>query len=134
MSVTALPTGVSAGRSLGRTTVVVGVAAAAATTACAAVLHAAGIAFDVGGQIPLYAFAQMTLIGAIVGGVIAAVLRRRSDDPARRFVQVCTVLVALSCLPSVALPPDVATKIALVTTHLVAAAIILPVLARQLES
>jgi hypothetical protein len=32
------------------------------------------------------------------------------------------------------LAPDVATKLALVTTHLVAAAIIVPVLARKLDA
>jgi hypothetical protein len=37
----------------------------------------------------------------------------------------------VSCVPSVALPPDAATKLTLVATHLVAAAIIVPVLARR---
>jgi hypothetical protein len=118
--------------SLRRTTLVVGVSAAAVTTAVAAALHAAGVPFDVDGQIPLFAFAQMTLLGAVVGGVVASVIRRRSDDPARRFVQVATALLVLSCVPSVAFPPDAATKLALVATHLVAAAMIVPVLTRQL--
>ena len=43
------------------------------------------------------------------------------------------MLTAMSCVPSVALPPDVATKVTLVALHLMAAAIIVPVLARQLE-
>jgi len=125
--------GEKATTSLRRTTIVVGLAAAAATTAVAAAVHAAGVPFDVDGQIPLLAFAQMTLLGAVIGGVVAAILKRRSDVPARRFVQVTAVLLALSCVPSVALPPDLATKIALISTHLVAAAIIVPVLTRQLD-
>lgn len=120
--------------SLRRTTIVAGLAGAAVTTAAAAAIHAGGVRFDVDGEIPLYAFAQMAFLGAVVGGLIAAGLRRRSSDPARRFLQVAGVLVVLSCIPSVALPPDAATKIALVATHLVAAAIIVPALARQLDA
>jgi peptidoglycan/LPS O-acetylase OafA/YrhL len=122
-----------ASTSLRRTTVVAGLVGAAAATAVAATAHGAGVPLDVEGQIPLFAFAQMTLLGAVIGGIVAAVLRRRSDDPVRRFVQVTTALVVLSCVPSVALPPDTATKLALVTTHLVAAAIIIPALARRLS-
>jgi hypothetical protein len=120
--------------SLRRTTLVVGVAASAVVTALAAALHAAGVTFDVDGEIPIAGFAQMTFLGAVAGGVIAAVVKRRSAVPARRFVQVAVTLTALSCIPSVALAPDVATKLALVTTHLVAAAIIVPVLARKLDA
>jgi hypothetical protein len=120
--------------SLRRTTLVVSLVAAAVVTALAAVLRAAGIPFDVGGAIPIAAFAQMTFLGSIAGGVIAAALERRSVEPARRFVQVTVTLTALSCIPSVALPPDVMTKVALVATHLVAAAIIVPILARKLDA
>jgi hypothetical protein len=113
---------------------VVGLAASAVVAALAAALHAAGVSFDVDGEIPTAAFAQMTFLGAVAGGVIAAVLERRSVEPARRFVQVAIALTAVSCIPSVAFPPDVATKLALVTTHLVAAAIIVPVLVRRLDA
>lgn len=136
MTATTTPTLTSAHNkatpSLRRTTLVVGLAAAAATTAIAAALRAAGVSFDVDGEIPLLGFAQLTAVGAVIGGVIAAILRRFSDVPARRFVQVTAALVALSCVPSVAMPEDMATKISLVALHLVAAAIIVPVLTRQL--
>ena len=120
--------------SLPRTTLAVGVAAAAAVTLTAAVFHAAGVSFDVDGEIPIAAFAQMTFLGALAGGLIAAILKHRSVAPARRFVQVAAALTALSCVPSIALAHDIATKLALVTTHLVAAAIIVPVLARKLDA
>ena len=120
--------------SLRRTALVVGLAASAAVTGLAALLHAAGVSFDVDGEIPIAAFAQMTFLGAVAGGVIAAVLERRSVEPARRFVQIAVALTAVSCIPSIAIPPDVATKPALVATHLVAAAIIVPVLARKLDA
>jgi peptidoglycan/LPS O-acetylase OafA/YrhL len=128
------PAGTETTWSLRRTTLAVAVAGAAATTALAAGFHAAGISFDVDGEIPIAAFAQMTFLGALAGGLIAAILKRRSATPARRFMQVAATLTVLSCVPSVALPHDVATKLALVTTHLVAAAIIVPVLARKLDA
>ena len=118
--------------SLRRTTVLAGVAAAAITTATAAALHAAGVSFEVGGEmIPLAGFAQLTFLGAVIGGVALAVLNRLSNDPSRRFVQTTIALTALSCVPSIALGDDIATKVALVTLHLVAAAIIVPALARH---
>jgi hypothetical protein len=117
--------------SVRRATVVVGLVAAAVTTAAAGALHAAGVSFDVGGEmIPLAGFAQMTLLGAVIGGVLVAIFNRCSSEPRQRFVQVAVVLTALSCVPSALLPDDAATTVALVALHLLAAAIIVPVLAR----
>jgi peptidoglycan/LPS O-acetylase OafA/YrhL len=82
-------------------------------------------------MIPLLGFAQLTFVGAVIGGVLLAVLNRRSDRPRHRFLQVTAALTALSCVPSVAMPPDAGTKAALVAIHLLAAAIIVPVLARH---
>jgi hypothetical protein len=120
--------------SLRRTTVAVGLAGAAVTAAVAAAVHAAGVPLAVDGEmIPLAGFAQLTFGGAVVGGLIAAFLKRRSAAVRRRFLQTTGMLTALSCVPSIALPPDVATKLALVATHVIAATIIVPVLARQLD-
>jgi len=120
--------------SLRRTTVVSGLVGAAVVTSAAAVLHAAGVSFAVDGEmIPLAGFAQMTALGAIIGGVVLAVLNRRSADPSRRFLQTTGVLTALSCIPSVALPDDVTTRVALVALHVLAAAIIVPALARHAD-
>jgi len=121
--------------SLRLATVVVGLAAATATTVVAAALHAAGVSLEVGGEmIPLAGFAQMTFLGAVIGGLLLAVLNRRSADPRTRFLQIAVVLTALSCVPSVALPSDVATKVTLVGLHLFAAAVIVPVLARHAKA
>jgi uncharacterized membrane protein YoaK (UPF0700 family) len=76
----------------------------------------------------------MTFIGAVMGGLIAAFIRRRSTAPRRRFLHTTGLLTALSCVPSLALPPDLATKLALVAAHVIAAAIMVPVLARQLDA
>lgn len=127
----ALTTAASA-PSLRRTTVTVGLGAAALVTAAAAAVHAAGVPLAVDGEmIPLAGFAQMTLLGAVLGGVLLAVLNRRSDDPHRGFVQATVALTALSCVPSVAMPPDAATKLSLVALHTLAAVIIVPVLAKH---
>ena len=117
---------------LTRTTIAVGAIAAGIVTVAAALLHAVGVSFEIDGEmIPLLGFAQMTFVGAVIGGFLLAGLDRWSAARRLRFVQVAVVLTTLSCIPSVAMPDDVATKLALVTLHLVAAAIIVPVLLRR---
>jgi hypothetical protein len=120
-------------RTLPRTTVSVGVLAAAATTAGAAVLRAAGIPLAVHGKIPMAAFAQFTFIAAVAGGVLLAVLIRRVCAPRQRFVQSTAGLTALSCAVPAAFADTIASKIALVALHLLAAAIIVPILARHAD-
>jgi len=116
-------------------TLKIGVVAAAVTTAVAAGLHAAGVSFEIDGEmIPLAGFAQLTFVGAVIGGLLLAVLVRRSDSPRHRFLQVTTALTALSCIPSLAWPDDVATKLTLVLLHVLAAVIIVPALARHADA
>jgi Family of unknown function (DUF6069) len=117
---------------LTRTTVVIGAIAAVVVTAAAGLLHAAGVSFEIDGEmIPLLGFAQLAFVGAVIGGFLVAGLDRWSASPRRRFVQVAVTLTALSCVPSVTMPDDVTTKVALVALHLLAAAIIVPVLLRH---
>jgi hypothetical protein len=117
---------------LTRSTVAVGAIAAAIVTAAAGLLHAVGVSFEIDGEmIPLLGFAQMTVLGAVIGGFVLAGLNRWSTAPRRRFVQVAVTLTALSCAPSVAMPDGIATKLALVALHVLAAAIIIPVLLRH---
>ena len=118
--------------SLRRTTVVIGLVAAGVVTAAAALFHAVGVSFEIDGEmIPMLGFAQLTFVAAVIGGVLLALLNRRSSAPGLRFLQVTAALTALSCVPSVAMSDDVATKAALVALHLLAAAIIVPVLLRH---
>ena len=114
-----------------RTTASAGSIAAAVTTAGAAVLRAAGVPLAVHGEIPLASFAQLTFIGAVLSGVLLAVLNRRNSAPRQRFVRISAGLTALSCILPVAFAETTASKITLVALHLVAAAIIIPVLARR---
>jgi uncharacterized protein DUF6069 len=118
--------------SLPRTTIVVGIAAAGIVTVAAALLHAVGVSFEIDrAMIPLLGFAQLTFVGAVMGGVLLAVVNRCSAAPGRRFAQIAVALTALSCVPSAAMPDDVATRLALVALHVLAAAIIVPVLLRH---
>jgi hypothetical protein len=120
-------------RTLPRATVSAGALAAAATTAGAAVLRTAGIPLAVHGKIPLAGFAQLTFIAAVIGGVLLAVLIRRSSAPRQRFVRITAGLTALSCAAPAAFADTTASKIALVGLHLLAAGIIVPVLARRAD-
>jgi len=119
---------------LARTTVSVGVLAAAVTTAGTVALRAAGVSLAVHGKIPLASFAQVTFVAAVIGGVIVALLNRRSSTPRRQFVQVTVGFTAISCAAPAAFADTTASRVALVGLHLVAAAIIVPVLARHAHS
>jgi hypothetical protein len=121
--------------SLRRATVTSGLVGATVTTAAAAAVHAAGVSFEVDGEIiPIVGFAQMTFLGAVIGGLLLAALNRWSGRARRRFFQATVALTALSCLPSVAMPDDAGSQISLVVLHVLAAAIIVPVLARHARS
>jgi hypothetical protein len=105
-----------------------GVVAATATTATVLVMRAVGVPLEVGGEpIPLLGFAQMVLLGTIIGIVMARRLGRAS------FIRATVVLTAASCIPSVALGTGVDSKLGLVVTHVIAAAIVVPWFARQLS-
>jgi Family of unknown function (DUF6069) len=103
-----------------------GAVAAAAATAVAAAFRAAGATLSVtDGAIPLMGFAQMVLLSTVIGIVIARHTSRTT------FFGVTVALTALSCVPDVALGDGVVSKVGLVLTHVVAAAIIVPRLARK---
>jgi hypothetical protein len=116
-------------RTLPRATFSLGVLAAAVTTAAAAALRAAGVPLAAHGEIALGSFAQVTFVAAVIGGALVAWLNRHSAAPRQRFFQVTIGLTVLSLLVPSALAGTGASKIALVGLHLVAAAIIVPVLA-----
>jgi hypothetical protein len=121
--------------SLLRSAVLVGLASAVLVTVLAAVLHGAGVSFEVDGEmIPLGGFAVMTFVGAVIGGLLLAGLNRWSNAAPRRFVLVTAALTALSCIPSMALPDDAGTRVALVALHLLAASMIVPVLRRHADA
>jgi hypothetical protein len=120
-------------RTLPRATASAGALAAVATTAGAAVLRGGGVPLAVHGKIPLAAFAQLTFLAAVGGGVLMAVLIRRGSAARQRFIRVTAGLTALSCAAPAAFADTTASKIALVALHLLAAGIIVPVLARHAD-
>ncbi|MEU5530754.1 DUF6069 family protein [Micromonospora chersina] len=111
------------------------VAASAATMAVAAAGHAAGVSLDVAGApIPVAGFGVLTAAFSLVGVVIAALLFRFARRPRRTFVRTTVVLTVLSLVPDVIADAGAATKVLLMLTHLVAAAIVIPAVARRLAA
>lgn len=117
------------------TGVVAAVVASGATMAVAAAGHGAGISLDMSAQpIPVAGFGVLTAIFSLVGVGLAAVLARVARRPRRAFVRTTVVLTALSLVPDVIADAAAATKALLMLTHLVAAAIVIPAVARRLAA
>jgi hypothetical protein len=119
--------------SLSRTGVAAAAIASAATMAVAATGHAAGISLDMAGEpIPVTGFGVLTAVFSLVGLVLAAVLSRTARNPRTTFIRTTVVLTALSLVPDAIADAATATKALLMFTHLVAAAIVVPAVARRL--
>lgn len=122
------------GRQLWKTGAVAGVAAAAVTTAFAAALDALGVSFKIDGEaIPLLGFAQMVILGTIIGTALAVVLARKASHPRRTFVITTVALTALTFVPDITANAPGGTRLALALSHVVAAAIVIPALASKLS-
>ncbi|MCA2218922.1 DUF6069 family protein [Jidongwangia harbinensis] len=132
---TAAPAATSTIRPLIGTGVLAIAVASAATSAVAAAGHAAGISLDVSGApIPVLGFATLTAVFSLVGLILAAVLSRVARRPRTVFVRSTVVLTALSLVPDAIADATTATKALLMVTHLVAAAIVIPAVARRLAA
>jgi uncharacterized protein DUF6069 len=109
-------------------------AASVATPVVAAAGHAAGISLEIGGApIPVVGFGTLTAFFSLVGVVLAVVLSRLARHPRSAFVRTTVVLTALSLVPDVIVDAAVSTKALLMLTHLVAAAVVVPAVARRLS-
>jgi hypothetical protein len=112
-----------------------GAIAAVATTVVAAVARAADVPLAIDGeQIPLFGFAQLTLMGAVIGIVLAVSFNKWARRPQRTFVVTTVVLTALSLVPDVIADATTGSKLVLMLTHVVAAAIVVPALAKRLPA
>lgn len=110
------------------------VAAAAATSVVAAAGRAAGISGAISGvPIPPSGFATLTVIFSALGLVIALGLRRFARSPRTAWIRTTVALTVLSFLPDVVADASVATIVLLMVTHVVAAAIVIPAVARRLS-
>ncbi|MEU5962407.1 DUF6069 family protein [Micromonospora parva] len=118
-----------------RTGVIAAVVASAATMAVAAAGDLAGVSLDLSGTpIPVSGFGVLTAIFSLLGVAIAALLARVVRHPRRTFVRTTVVLTVLSLVPDVIADAGAATKALLMLTHLVAAAIVIPAVARRLAA
>ena len=120
-------------KTLWKTGVLGGIVAAGATSAIAAAADASGISLKVSGSaIPVVGFAQLTLVGALIGTVLAVVLSHRARRPLRTFVRATVVLTLASIVPDVLADAHTSTRFTLALTHVVAAVIVIPALASRL--
>jgi amino acid transporter len=109
--------------------------ATAATMTVAAVGHAAGISLNLSGEpIPVIGFGFLTAVFSLIGVALAAVLARKARNPQRTFIRTTVVLTAVSLIPDAMSDSASATKALLMVTHLVAAAIVIPAVARRLAA
>jgi len=110
------------------------VAAAVATALVAAGGQAVGISLNVSGApIPVPGFAVLTAIFSVLGLVIATALRRFARRPRTTWIRTTVALTVLSFVPDLLADATVATKVLLMLTHVVAAAIVITVVARRLS-
>jgi hypothetical protein len=124
-------------RRLAGTGLVAALAAMVATTLAAALARGAGADFaipDGGETIPLSGFAVVTGFFSVVGVAIAAAFLRWSARPAERFRWTAVSLTAISLVPPFLSGAHGGTVAALLGLHLVAAAVMIPVLARSLRA
>ena len=118
------------------------VVASAVTTGLAYIAFQAGVSFVDPAHpeipIPLLGFAQLTFVFSLIGVGLAAILARKARRPRSTFIWTTVVLTVLSIVPDfVAIPKlspdfDTATSWSLAGLHVVAAAIVIPVLASRL--
>jgi hypothetical protein len=93
------------------------------------------VSLDVGGEpIPLMAFPQLTLFFSAIGVLLAMALNRWAAAPRPTFVKVTAALTALSLVPDLALADTAPAMAVLITTHLVAAAIVVPLVAARMSA
>ena len=112
------------------------VAAAAATEALVALARATGNEVAIQGNELKFGGCAVAVLMCMVAavGVLAAV-RRWAAAPARAWVRATVALTVLSVVPDLTVP-DTATssRIVLMTAHVLAAAIVIPAVARRLPS
>jgi hypothetical protein len=124
-----------------RVSALAGLVAAVAATAVAGLAEVAGVPMEAaeksaatGEHIPLYGYAMSTLMAVAVGTVIAAVLHRKASHPGRTFTIVAVALTLASfALPHTTGHATTATRLVLDLTHVVVAAIVIPVVAARLD-
>jgi hypothetical protein len=75
----------------------------------------------------------MTVIFSVLGLVIAAALRRFARQPRTAWIRATVALTVLSFVPDLLADAAAATKVLPMLAHVVAAAIVIPAVARPLS-
>jgi hypothetical protein len=134
-TVTEAPARTTRARALWVAGLVSGAVAAVATTVLAAAARAADVPLAIAGeQIPLLGFAQLTMACAVIGTVMAVSFAKWARRPRRTFVVTTVALTAVSFVPDLLADATTGSKLVLMLTHVVAAAIVVPTLARRLPA
>lgn len=125
----------STGSALWLPGVALSVGGAVAASLVAAVAHAAGASLEIAGDaIPVLGFAQLAFIFSLIGVLLAAACRRWSRNPAQVFTWTTLALLVLSFIPDLVTPDiDAASRVALICSHLAAAAVVIPGLRARLH-
>jgi uncharacterized protein DUF6069 len=111
------------------------VLAAVATAAVAAAGEVVGISLDISGApIPVVGFATTTAMFSVIGLLVALGVRRFARHPRTTWIRTTVALTVLSLVPDVLVDAATTTKMLLMVTHLVAAAIVIPAVARRLSA
>ncbi|MDT4921434.1 MAG: hypothetical protein QOI15_2336 [Pseudonocardiales bacterium] len=111
-------------------------AAAAATEALVALAKTVGITVAIQGEeLKAGGCAVVVLMCMVAGVALLAGLRRWAASPARTWTRATVALTALSFVPDLVVPDTaVGSRIVLMTAHVLAAAIIVPAVARRLPT
>ena len=134
-TVTEAPARTTRARALWAAGLVSGAVAAVATTVIAAAARAADVPLAIDGeQIPLLGFAQLTMACAVIGSVMAVSFAKWARRPRRTFVVTTVALTAVSFVPDLLADATTGSKLVLMLTHVVAAAIVVPTLAKRLPA
>jgi hypothetical protein len=134
-STTEAPARTTRARALWVAGLVSGAVAAVATTVIAAAARAADVPLAIDGeQIPLLGFAQLTMACAVIGTVMAVSFAKWARRPQRMFVVTTVALTAVSFVPDLLADATTGSKLVLMLTHVVAAAIVVPTLAKRLPA
>jgi hypothetical protein len=125
----------SSSRRLIGTTALATLAAAVATEMFVALVGAAGPDVTIDGKALGAGGCAMAVIMCMVpAAIVIAALRRWSSNPARTWIRTTVALTVLSFGPDLAVPSTpVASRLTLMAAHLLAAAIIVPAVARRLR-
>jgi hypothetical protein len=98
-------------------------------------MQAADPGVDHAKDIPVGGVFMAVVMWSVVGVVLAAALSRWTRQPARIFVVTTVTLTVLSLLgPAFASHTETATKVVLALAHIVAAAVVIPPIARRLAT